>query len=810
MTVGVLSLSFIYFQQIVTQSVITFDGSSADTLMQVPSQLAILAVQVWCTRLIDAALSSSHPEDLQSIQPWLLQVQQKMRQSSDRAHQLTGETMALTALYYRDLIDCILQEQSRHSWADSKTWHSSLKYRVVDGQVEIHVCDLVLRYGLEYIGQPPPMIDHSDLSLVVSTVANTLNYHALGCLVGPLRLELMETLARCTGQRLGLFDCSSLTTTDDILRQLRGTITCGTWLCYNQIHLLRTSVSSYLCSLLTQLLNRDSLPAWLELPDLGSVPPYGLFGFAPSEKAADIIEPNLKRAVYVHLPDVGHVAEILFPGRGQDLLTCLQRFWDTYDPLLSRDGQSQLETLRQIARMARGETLLEAIMSWGSSRISVDQTAEFRQTIETTLGQDSQPLSSGGACSKPLVDACKAATESLGLHFTERLLWKVSNVSNAYRHRIPVLVLGPSRSGKTSLLRIFCATQSTVTKQQLSIEHICTGAFDEDALMSNTTHSIIPQMIRGTSSSSSRSTPAKMLVLDGEFIDGVQDRLLDALSKERVLCLRSTEQMVLPDNVYFAFEMSGAASHAISPHHIARCRLISLDQGHVTWSCLVKSWLKTAVPPVFAFLEQLFVVFLPPLIEFNVSLEHQTTAYHSIKAVSHMLPLITALIQPCSDSLAKTRGVVDTETRTYVQGAVVFALIWTLGVPGYMQKRDEFHDLFYDLLEDALDQNLLLNSVRIPTQGCVFDYKLMRDAKTVWQPWSDDLKASHSLSRELPTNELFIPTVESVRVQHLMSLFISAGVPCVVIGATAVGKTATVMIASLHALLLQPLLLFNT
>jgi hypothetical protein len=71
-------------------------------LFELPSQIAVLIAKVHCTRLIDSALSSNQPEDLQLVHQWLLNAQENLKNSPEKPHQLTGESLALTALYYRD------------------------------------------------------------------------------------------------------------------------------------------------------------------------------------------------------------------------------------------------------------------------------------------------------------------------------------------------------------------------------------------------------------------------------------------------------------------------------------------------------------------------------------------------------------------------------------------------------------------------------------------------------------------------------------------------------------------------------------
>ena len=198
--------------------------------------------------------------------------------------------------------------------------------------------------------------------------------------------------------------------------------------------------------------------------------------------------------------------------------------------------------------------------------------------------------------------------------------------------------------------------------------HIFVGAFTEESLMNDATHAIIPQIINDGKGQ------RKMVVLDGAFIEGVQDRLLDGiLSKDRILCLSSTEQLVVSQNVYLVFEMSTISS--ISPHHIAQCRLVHLGEQHVTWTCLIESWLKSVLPANLEFPDQLVTFLLSASLEYNASLDHHQTGYHAIKVVNQMLSLVAELIQPTIDAVNKKHGTIDNEVRQYFQCAVIFAMV---------------------------------------------------------------------------------------------------------------------------------------
>jgi len=115
-------------------------------------------------------------------------------------------------------------------------------------------------------------------------------------------------------------------------------------------------------------------------------------------------------------------------------------------------------------------------------------------------------------------------------------------------------------------------------------------------------------------------------------------------------------------------------------------------------------------------------------------------------------------------------------------------------------------------MERAVQNGHLFSSARPPRSTgdgphLVFDYKLMPaqmeagKEKVIWQLWSEELKTLPSLSRDIAVNELFIPSTESARCQHLISLFIQCGVPCVLVSQHSPLYTLIVAVLSLYILI---------
>ena len=797
--------------QVIADTLKDFDGAQLGPLMSCPSQIVVLAVQTYCTAQIDAAFKTTGPVDLTEtsakLNDFFDRLVKLLNASPDSVHHLTAESVTLARLFYRDLLSDLSVS------ADAAlAWESTLKFRWKDNRVQIELLDMSLEYGAEYIGRPAQMVPYADAKRTGLTVANALSHHIAGVMVGVPRSELLDSLSHCLGQRMIHFDCADLSGSHDVLRQIRGATTCGIWLCYHRIEELDRPAATFLSSLLVQLQNiASTTPPWLELADT-ALPQYGVFCLTQEDRHhRRLFDATLKRTTSLSLPGVQSLAQILFPTQWQSVLDYLTDGGD-----YTGDALSTIETLKQIASVTRrmGGNLSSALLSWQSARIPADQVADSVRRLARLF-----PGLEPSKAPDTVVFQCRAACQKLRLHHSDRIDWKLSNLYDAYcQPRLPVLLYGPRLSGKTTLLHILIECLRLAHPQRsYAVEKICIGAYTEDALMSNASHSIVPQLVRHSSSDAGKET---LLVLQARtWMEGVHDGVLDALCGDGVLCLKSTEQLVLPDNLHWCFEM--ASIERVSPGHLAQCRLIQLDgQRYLSYKCVLASWLAT-LPVSLVFIDPLLNLLIPAVLDYVRGLEERfkrASGFHPIKAVKHFLSVVRSMTEAAAEAASKNKqAAMEAEARTGVQACVLFAIQWTLAVPAYMEDRSAFSQFFHQQMDVAVQNGHLSQSARPPRDAnhLVFDYRLVQlqpqqqvqqsggdktgggnvsagpSAPTfVWQLWSDELKTLPMLSRDIAVNELFIQTAESLRCHHLMSTFISCGVPCVLVGPASAGKTS--------------------
>lgn len=620
------------------------------------------------------------------------------------------------------------------------------------------------------------MISYGDCCKIAVPVTKSFQRHTSAILMGANRLDAIQSLAGCLGQRLILFDCTPSTSTSEIMEQIRGSIFCEMWLCCDNVRLLKRHVWSYMASLLIHLQNLDNPSPWMELNTRNLQPQYGIMCLTRSEEDVQLIAPNLKRLVSMPIPDVKYMAHMLFADDWNKVLSCVDELLELY-PQLESGWQARMHYLKQIATARRSTNLADAVACWCRTLLSAQEAPQLSTLVQQYFpGQEKQLVNWK---TPELVHACQEACIRLNLQFSEAILWAVSSLLDAHRSAIPAVVFGPNLSGKTSLLRLFVETYKLEEEHRSIGSHfVCTGAYTEHILMHSTSRSVIPQLVQKIGAKES------LVVLDGAFMESVHGALLSALTADRVVALRSKEQFVLPANVYFALEMNSAA--CISPRHSTQCRMVFLTRSHVTWSDLLKSWL-TTVFASFRFLDKMLHVAVPAFVEYNSVLEHCRSGYDTIKSVHRMLQLFNGMSEPIVQNLMREDATFDNEVRCCLESMMVFAMTWTMAVPGYLDDAEKCNDYVHQMLDRLItDGHLRPGSV---PPGSIYNYKLSAEGNK-WTLWADDLAAAKGLPREVAINELYIRTADSCRVQHLASLFTSFSIPCVLVGEQSSGKTA--------------------
>lgn len=133
----------------------------------------------------------------------------------------------------------------------------------------------------------------------------------------------------------------------------------------------------------------------------------------------------------------------------------------------------------------------------------------------------------------------------------------------------------------------------------------------------------------------------------------------------------------------------------------------------------------------------------------------------------------------------------ELDIRAQLEGMFFFACIWSLGAILAETSRLAFSELFHGLLAkefpaalyakyhipDALHLPPLSRPYifTIPAAGSVFDYRFICEGKGKWKLWSDEIASTPAISRDIPANQIIIPTKETIQLYALVDLLTRHG-----------------------------------
>lgn len=84
----------------------------------------------------------------------------------------------------------------------------------------------------------------------------------------------------------------------------------------------------------------------------------------------------------------------------------------------------------------------------------------------------------------------------------------------------------------------------------------------------------------------------------------------------------------------------------------------------------------------------------------------------------------------------------------------------------------------------------------IPKDGLVFDYRYVinKKGKGEWKLWTDYIDDEPPIPKDIPFNEIIVPTVDTIRNHALMALLLENNKPMLMVGKTGTGKSAYTMV----------------
>ncbi|KNE55694.1 hypothetical protein AMAG_17803 [Allomyces macrogynus ATCC 38327] len=323
--------------------------------------------------------------------------------------------------------------------------------------------------------------------------------------------------------------------------------------------------------------------------------------------------------------------------------------------------------------------------------------------------------------------------------------------------RHSVMVVGATGVGKSTawktlqtalcnLLKAAPTKYSQVRTHILNLKALTLGElYGEFNMQTNKWTDGVLSSIMRTVCAADESGDNKWAVFDGPVDTLWIESMNSVMGDNKVLTLINGQRFVLPEQVSLLFEVENLA--AASPATVSRCGMVYMDYADIGWRPAITSWIQSKE---------------------NETLCTDIIAVHESTIVRSIPVFFDSLVAMEGSALAPDR---------VIEMWFLFSVIWAVGGP----LRDTSRNKFGMFLREIDGQ--------FPSKDTVYEYFVAED-KEAWLLWETRLPDNWRYPTNVPFYKIFVPTIDTLRIEYLSKSLIQAKQPCLVVGDVGVGITS--------------------
>ncbi|XP_044001453.1 dynein axonemal heavy chain 7-like [Aphidius gifuensis] len=763
----------------------------------------------------------------------------------------TLEALVTLDVHSRDVLVDLLDKKVTN--IEDFKWLCQLRYYWIDDNLITMMINSSLKYGYEYLGNSSRLVITSLTDRCYRTLFGALALHLGGAPEGPAgtgKTETTKDLAKAIAKQCVVFNCSDGLDYIALGKFFKGLAASGAWSCFdefNRIDLEVLSVVAQQILTIQRAINCGQNTMLFEGTEINLDSTCAIFitmnpGYAGRSELPDNLK-ALFRSVAMMVPDYGLIAENTLYSYGfynaRPLSIKIVMAYQLCSEQLSSQSHYDygMRAVKSVLIAAGNLKLkypnenedilmLRSIKDVNLPKFLSHDLPLFHGIASDLFPNIILPESDYKDLNYCIFEACKKSNIQCVPSFLE----KIQQIYEMMIVRHGFMIVGFPFGGKTTAYKILASALDICEEKNLINEHKVEmtiinpksitmgqlyGQFDLASHEWNDGVLAISYRTFATSLNANR----KWLIFDGP-IDAVWiENMNTVLDDNKKLCLMSGEIIQLSKTTNLIFETMDL--EAASPATVSRCGMVYMEPVALGWEPILKSWLQTMPPIISSFLknhiyESLFMRFCRPL--FYIL---HNGGFKKICPMpdSNILRSITYLMDCFIDDYREEETTTTTTTtdvkessttipneldlRAQIEGCFFFSCIWAMGGTIITNDREKFSILFRGLLEKEFPSNLIsifqlpeqpLPPIKpyifiMPKDGLVFDYKFIKEGKGKWKLWSDELMNAPSIPRDVPVNQIIVPTIETIRYTTLFQHLVQHGKPVLFVGPTGTGKS---------------------
>jgi len=806
-------------------------------LFDYPAQIALTASQIIWTEEVNSQFEAFGDGNEQAMKDYIKVIINRLEQlitlvlgQLSHCDRVKIITLITVDVHNRDvvqkLIDQRVQDYNAFAWQSQMR----MKWKGDTKDCIIKVADASFVYANEYIGNTGRLVITPLTDRCYITLTQALRLIMGGAPAGPAgtgKTETTKDLARAMGLPCYVFNCSEQMNVQSLGSIFKGLSQTGAWGCFDEFNRIPIEVLSVVSTQVGCILNairekRTEFDFMGEIVKL--IPTCGMFiTMNPGYAGRTELPENLKalfRSCAMVVPDFELICENMLMSEGfLEAKRLGHKFVTLYQlssELLSKQRHYDwgLRATKAVLRVAGGLKRAEPkvdedrILMRALRDFNIPKLVEEDKPIFLEIIADLFPGLAGTErkFDLKLQEAIIKVAAERGLQADDTFILKCVELAELLVIRHSVFVLGPAGCGKTEIWKtLYGAFKSQGLKPMYEtinpkaiLNRELYGYLSKTDWHDGILSTIMRNMAR-CRPPYTNDQKAKWVVLDGDIDPEWIESLNTVMDDNKMLTLVSNERIPLTPSMRMMFEISNLDN--ATPATVSRAGILYINAKDVGSKPFLDSWIERREnDKEKSSLLALFNKYTTPEYLHEMQGFSRIIPLSEINMIRTLCYLLEGLLAKAAEAKKhKARGAPGAAGGVPVPVAVeekvdpalekeqfeanfVYACMWAFGGACTVDKNADHRKEFSDWWRRVF------TTIKFPKEGLIFDY--YPDPKTgKMVPWANDVPAFHAAEDAYLVTTVFVPTVDTIRSNHLLDLLVSHQRPVMMVGSAGTGKT---------------------
>lgn len=579
-----------------------------------PSQIFILAFQIYWTKIIEKASSfgefSSPIDELERLIKGLTNVVTSDVSSLSR---VKIENLIIELMHKQDIINSLKEENSS---SDSFVLFCEQRFYLGEDftnktrNVQIIHGNYVATYSYEYLGAIRKLAYTPLLTSTFALLSEALDQNLGGLLLGPAgtgKTESVKALGHSLGRPVFVFCCDETFDVESVSRIIMGISQVGGWGCFDEFNRLEENILSGISTKIEKIQNALSTSSRkVELLAKSFVinKNTGLFiTNNPNYEGRSTLPDNITSkflSFSLMVPDSETIAKVILATKGftnaSSLAVTLVQLFDNMKNCCSvqRHYDFGLRSLKSVIVHAGKMNRSMPSNNEYNSELQVLQRSCYDVILPRLLPDDEQifsaEISKFNLPYKPSNDyedfkTILSETAKLkGYTATKSWLLKCMQIYEIQKINHGLILVGSSCMGKTVSFSCFLEALSRYSTVQNECYRIDANVLNKHSIFGELDYAtrewkdgIVTAILR-QASNNNKINKRIWIIFDCNIDPNWVENLNSVLDDNRLLTLPNGERITLPENMRIVFE-TDSLKHA-TPATVSRCGIVSFNKPH--------------------------------------------------------------------------------------------------------------------------------------------------------------------------------------------------------------------------------------